>query len=185
MVIRQAANGINFVKKLSQFYQVELEMCTSQGTIPIPTILTGGRECQSEDKIQTWRLLASIIPDNLSGSLMKSMNEVALSLSSPVCSSRGQECWGWPELESSWQQVVLSPKVGARSGGAPDCSGAPLSMLAPSETRSYWRKEGLLALHPLQRQSRPVPLQGLPCHPVSTCLPSSLIHLFCSEMVTS
>ena len=51
MVIRQEANGINFVKKLSQFYQVELEMCTSQGTIPIPTILTGGRECQSEDKI--------------------------------------------------------------------------------------------------------------------------------------
>ena len=92
MVIRQAANGINFVKKLSQFYQVELEMCTSQGTIPIPTILTGGRECQSEDKIQTWRLLASIIPDNLSGSLMKSMNEATLSLSSPVCSSRGQEC---------------------------------------------------------------------------------------------
>ena len=66
-------------KKLSHFYQVELEMCTSQRTIPIPTILTGGRECQSEDKIQTWRLLASIIPDNLSGSLMKSMNEVARS----------------------------------------------------------------------------------------------------------
>lgn len=44
-------------------------------------------------------------------------------------------------------------------------------VLLPSETRSYWRRG--LALHPLQRQSRPVPLQGLGSgtrlHPCMVC----------------
>ena len=44
-------------------------------------------------------------------------------------------------------------------------------VLPPAQTRSYWRRG--LALHPLQqRQSRPVPLQGLGLVGYSTLLHS-------------